>query len=183
MKHTNRNFSPTNRCLFFLGATSDCLRTQNGLIAEPKIIFMPNGEMRYSCVKCGVKYKKMSGLRSHAKECGRGAKCPFCPKVVTQKRNLNKHVQTHLKSELSTFKENIAQFIHWCDCLIDWFIDLDVPHARACLILILFWLPLIDDIFINQFITISFSMITIVYFIWTDAVKVWFEYLMIQVMR
>lgn len=68
---------------------------------------MENGEIRYVCKECGVKYKKMSGLRSHAKECGRGAKCPYCPRIVTQKRNLSKHVRTHTKNT-STIKENIA---------------------------------------------------------------------------
>uniref|UniRef100_A0A336LK39 CSON013634 protein n=1 Tax=Culicoides sonorensis TaxID=179676 RepID=A0A336LK39_CULSO len=71
---------------------------------EPKILLLSNGETRYACSQCGVKYKKMSALRSHFKECGRGATCPYCPKVVTQRRNLAKHIRTHTKAENSVLK-------------------------------------------------------------------------------
>lgn len=56
---------------------------------------MDDGQPRFVCPQCGVKYKKVSGLRGHMKECGRGAKCPLCPKVVTQRRNLRKHMERH----------------------------------------------------------------------------------------
>lgn len=93
---------------------------------ESKILILLNGETRYSCARCGVKYKKMSALRSHFKECGRGAKCPFCPKVVTQRRNLSKHLRTHNKNNSAfvikqpnntvikdeMMKENIAYRCH-----------------------------------------------------------------------
>lgn len=62
---------------------------------EPQVIFMDDGQPRFVCPQCGVKYKKVSGLRGHMKECGRGAKCPLCPKVVTQRRNLRKHMERH----------------------------------------------------------------------------------------
>ncbi|CRK89095.1 CLUMA_CG002560, isoform A, partial [Clunio marinus] len=63
-------------------------------LIEPKIMIMSDGP-RYVCSRCGVKYKKVSALRSHLRECGRGAQCPLCPKVVTQKRNLAKHMEKH----------------------------------------------------------------------------------------
>ncbi|XP_063697882.1 zinc finger protein ZFP2-like [Culicoides brevitarsis] len=65
---------------------------------EPKIIMLTNGETRYSCSKCGVKYKKMSALRSHFKECGKGAQCPYCPKVVTQRHSAFSILQTLLNT-------------------------------------------------------------------------------------
>lgn len=37
----------------------------------------------------------VSALRSHVRECGIGAQCPLCPKIVTQKRNLPKHMEKH----------------------------------------------------------------------------------------
>jgi hypothetical protein len=85
---------------------------------EPKIMLMTDGP-RYVCSRCGVKYKKglistatlsiklitflsltVSALRSHARECGVGAQCPLCPKVVTQKRNLAKHMEKHKRDGL-----------------------------------------------------------------------------------
>lgn len=85
---------------------------------EPKIMIMNDGP-RYVCSRCGVKYKKgwklrgllsislilifsftVSALRSHMRECGLGAQCPFCPKVVTQKRNLAKHMEKHKRDGL-----------------------------------------------------------------------------------
>ncbi|XP_058123239.1 longitudinals lacking protein, isoforms N/O/W/X/Y-like [Anopheles ziemanni] len=53
---------------------------------EPKVMIMDDGLARYVCPQCGVKYKKMSALRGHMKECGKGAQCPVCPKIVTQKQ-------------------------------------------------------------------------------------------------
>lgn len=41
-------------------------------ILEPQVIFMDDGQSRFVCPQCGVKYKKISGLRGHMKECGRG---------------------------------------------------------------------------------------------------------------
>lgn len=88
-------------------------------LVEPKVIYMNDG-VRYVCNRCGVKYKKskinfqfylihinffqnnftVSALRSHVRECGIGAKCPLCPKVVTQKRNLPKHMEKHKRDGL-----------------------------------------------------------------------------------
>lgn len=86
-------------------------------LLEPKIMLMSDGP-RYVCSRCGVKYKKgsrcrslgfpivthfsltVSALRSHLRECGRGAQCPLCPKVVTQKRNLAKHMEKHKRDGL-----------------------------------------------------------------------------------
>lgn len=42
----------------------------------------------------------VSALRSHLRECGRGAQCPLCPKIVTQKRNLAKHMEKHKRDGL-----------------------------------------------------------------------------------
>jgi GAGA factor len=42
----------------------------------------------------------VSALRSHSRECGVGAPCPLCPKVVTQKRNLAKHMEKHKRDGL-----------------------------------------------------------------------------------
>lgn len=39
-------------------------------------------------------------LSAHRKECGKGAQCPLCPKIVTQKRNLAKHMERHAKDGL-----------------------------------------------------------------------------------
>ncbi|XP_055529752.1 protein bric-a-brac 1-like [Wyeomyia smithii] len=60
-----------------------------------KAMIMEDGLQRFLCPQCGVKYKKLSYLRSHMKECGKGAQCPLCPKIVTQRRNLPKHMETH----------------------------------------------------------------------------------------
>lgn len=88
-------------------------------LMEPKIMLMNDGP-RFVCSRCGVKYKKglkkqsvievwvndafdfftVSALRSHLRECGRGAQCPLCPKVVTQKRNLAKHMEKHKRDGL-----------------------------------------------------------------------------------
>ena len=67
----------------------------------PKIMMMTDG-LRYVCGRCGVKYKKISALRSHLRECGRGAQCPLCPKIVTQKRNLAKHMEKHKREGVLT---------------------------------------------------------------------------------
>uniref|UniRef100_A0A1B0CV34 C2H2-type domain-containing protein n=1 Tax=Lutzomyia longipalpis TaxID=7200 RepID=A0A1B0CV34_LUTLO len=66
----------------------------------PLVMFMDDGLPRYVCPQCGVKYKKFSALKAHRKECGRGAQCPLCPKIVTQKRNLPKHMERHAKDGL-----------------------------------------------------------------------------------
>jgi hypothetical protein len=34
------------------------------------------------------------------RECGKGAQCPFCPKVVTQRRNLASHMERHRREGL-----------------------------------------------------------------------------------
>lgn len=92
-------------------------------LLEPKVMLMNDGP-RFVCSRCGVKYKKglkmtdnffyllqvtnflfllkftVSALRSHLRECGRGAQCPLCPKVVTQKRNLAKHMEKHKRDGL-----------------------------------------------------------------------------------
>lgn len=47
-----------------------------------------------------VFFVPVSALRSHLRECGRGAQCPLCPKVVTQKRNLAKHMEKHKRDGL-----------------------------------------------------------------------------------
>ncbi|XP_059614910.1 uncharacterized protein LOC132260654 [Phlebotomus argentipes] len=67
---------------------------------EPLVIYMDDGLPRYVCPQCGVKYKKVSALKAHRKECGKGAQCPLCPKIVTQKRNLAKHMERHAKDGL-----------------------------------------------------------------------------------
>ncbi|GAB0096970.1 Zinc finger C2H2 superfamily [Sergentomyia squamirostris] len=71
---------------------------------------MDDGLPRYVCPQCGVKYKKRSALRAHQKECGRGAQCPLCPKIVTQKRNLPKHIERHAKDDYWGDYYYIAQF-------------------------------------------------------------------------
>uniref|UniRef100_A0A2M3ZEM2 Putative secreted peptide n=2 Tax=Nyssorhynchus TaxID=44543 RepID=A0A2M3ZEM2_9DIPT len=70
---------------------------------EPKVIIMDDGLTRYVCPQCGVKYKKLSALRGHMKECGKGAQCPLCPKIVTQRRNLPKHMERHRRDGLMEF--------------------------------------------------------------------------------
>ena len=62
---------------------------------EPEIVYGTDGLPRYVCNQCGVRYKALSGLRSHARECGKGAKCPICGFVCTQRRNLPAHIATH----------------------------------------------------------------------------------------
>lgn len=72
---------------------------------------MDDGQSRFVCPQCGVKYKKISGLRGHMKECGRGAQCPICPKVVTQRRNLRKHMEKHTREGLvNSIKEDEKSF-------------------------------------------------------------------------
>lgn len=63
---------------------------------------MDDGQPRFVCPRCGVKYKKISGVKGHLKECGKGAQCPLCPKVVTQRRNLPKHMEKHKRDGLIT---------------------------------------------------------------------------------
>ncbi|XP_055379953.1 uncharacterized zinc finger protein CG2678-like [Condylostylus longicornis] len=65
---------------------------------EPKTMYMKDGTLRYICPRCGVKYKKITAVRGHMRECGLGAQCPFCPKIVTQRRNLPKHIERHQKN-------------------------------------------------------------------------------------
>lgn len=80
----------------------------NWIKIEPQVIFMNDGQPRFVCSQCGVKYKKISGLRGHLRECGRGAKCPVCPKIVTQRRNLPKHMEKHKREGFYDYaiKEN-----------------------------------------------------------------------------
>lgn len=63
---------------------------------------MDDGQPRFVCPRCGVKYKKISGVKGHLKECGKGAQCPLCPKIVTQRRNLPKHMEKHRRDGLIT---------------------------------------------------------------------------------
>lgn len=63
---------------------------------------MDDGQPRFVCPRCGVKYKKISGVKGHLKECGKGAQCPLCPKIVTQRRNLPKHMEKHKRDGLIT---------------------------------------------------------------------------------
>lgn len=70
---------------------------------QPQILFMDDGQPRFVCPQCGVKYKKLSGVKGHLKECGKGAQCPFCPKIVTQRRNLPKHMEKHKRDGLWEF--------------------------------------------------------------------------------
>lgn len=71
-------------------------------------MLMDDGHPRFICPRCGVKYKKISGLRGHLKECGTGAQCPMCPKIVTQRRNLRKHMEKHKREALLTVKKDIG---------------------------------------------------------------------------
>lgn len=59
------------------------------------IIIGTDGCPRFICTRCGVKYKTMSRLKGHLKECGKGAKCEICGFVVTQRRNLAAHMAKH----------------------------------------------------------------------------------------
>lgn len=63
---------------------------------------MEDGTKRYVCAKCGVKYKHRCLLRGHLKECGIGVKCPYCPRVITQKRNLKKHMNIHARDKYNS---------------------------------------------------------------------------------
>lgn len=74
---------------------------------QPQIMLMDDGQPRFICPRCGVKYKKISGLRGHLKECGTGAQCPICPKIVTQRRNLRKHMEKHKREALLTVKQDV----------------------------------------------------------------------------
>uniref|UniRef100_A0A336N3C0 CSON005666 protein n=1 Tax=Culicoides sonorensis TaxID=179676 RepID=A0A336N3C0_CULSO len=64
-------------------------------ITELKPIYKhwKNGEYRYFCPRCSAKYKHEGPVIYHLRECGVGAQCPYCPKVVTQRRNLAEHVK------------------------------------------------------------------------------------------
>lgn len=62
---------------------------------EPEVVFGNDGHPRFVCPQCGVKYKVISALRAHARECGKGAQCPICGFVCTQRRNLPAHIATH----------------------------------------------------------------------------------------
>lgn len=77
---------------------------------EFEITVMQDNEPRFVCTRCHVKYKKLSLLRSHLKECGIGAKCPLCPKIVTQRRNLKKHMETHVRYD-NDVKKTVLNFI------------------------------------------------------------------------
>uniref|UniRef100_A0A1Q3EYU7 C2H2-type domain-containing protein n=1 Tax=Culex tarsalis TaxID=7177 RepID=A0A1Q3EYU7_CULTA len=83
----------------------DCIE-----MLEPKVMIMDDGLARYVCPQCGVKYKKLSALRGHMKECGKGAQCPLCPKIVTQRRNLAKHMERHRRDGLMEFHNFIDSF-------------------------------------------------------------------------
>lgn len=61
----------------------------------PKIGIGADGHQRFICTKCGVKYKHLSQLKTHTKECGLGARCPLCGFTCTQRRNLPAHMATH----------------------------------------------------------------------------------------
>lgn len=80
-------------------------------LVEPQVLFMDDGQPRFVCPQCGVKYKKVSGLRGHMKECGRGAQCPICPKIVTQRRNLRKHMEKHQRDAVGviSIKDVVAK--------------------------------------------------------------------------
>lgn len=65
------------------------------VMEDVMVSLMDDNQLRFICKKCGVKYKKMGPLKSHLRECGTGAKCPLCPKIVTQRRNLRKHMEIH----------------------------------------------------------------------------------------
>lgn len=80
------------------------------MMLEPQVIIMDDGQPRFVCPQCGVKYKKISGLRGHMKECGRGAQCPICPKVVTQRRNLRKHMEKHTREGISSITDDAKLF-------------------------------------------------------------------------
>lgn len=58
----------------------------------------------------------VSALRSHVRECGIGAQCPLCPKIVTQKRNLPKHMEKHkrdgLWGSLQELQEKYPDYVH-----------------------------------------------------------------------
>lgn len=61
----------------------------------PEVVTGLDGLPRYVCPQCGVRYKLLSALRAHARECGKGAQCPICGFVCTQRRNLPAHIATH----------------------------------------------------------------------------------------
>lgn len=56
-----------------------------------------DGQPRYMCSNCSVKYKDASRLQHHLRECGLGAQCPICGFVCKQRRNLPDHMMTHDK--------------------------------------------------------------------------------------
>lgn len=64
-------------------------------LLEPEIVMGSDGHPRFVCSRCGVKYKVISALKAHVRECGMGAQCPVCGFVCTQRRNLPAHIATH----------------------------------------------------------------------------------------
>lgn len=49
----------------------------------------------FMCKQCGVKFKFLKALQHHQQSCSIEAKCPFCPIVVRDRKELVKHVETH----------------------------------------------------------------------------------------
>ncbi|XP_053687073.1 protein tramtrack, alpha isoform-like [Sabethes cyaneus] len=76
-----------------------------------KTVTMDDGVVRYLCPQCGVKYKRVSALRTHMKECGKGAQCPLCSKIVTQRRNLAKHMERHKREGLV----RVQNLLNYCE--------------------------------------------------------------------
>lgn len=64
---------------------------------EMLMIIDHDGQPRYMCSRCNVKYKDASRLQHHLRECGHGAQCPICGFVCKQRRNLPDHIMTHDK--------------------------------------------------------------------------------------
>lgn len=71
----------------------------------PAMIIDTDGCPRFICTRCGVKYKTMSRLKGHLKECGKGAKCEICGFVVTQRRNLAAHMAKHTASSIKSIRK------------------------------------------------------------------------------
>lgn len=63
------------------------------LLPKPIYRHWKDGEYRYFCPRCNAKYKTESPVYHHLRECGVGAQCPYCPKIVTQRRNLAEHMK------------------------------------------------------------------------------------------
>ena len=74
-------------------------------------MMMNDGQVRYICPQCGVKYKKMSALKGHFRECGTGAQCPLCPKVnftiYSNQINYFKNIQEYF----TQFRLNICRWL------------------------------------------------------------------------